>query len=173
MLFRSTPGVRPCTTLSPSLALRDGQPYMAFGTPGGDQQDQWSLAFFLRHAVHGLNLQEAIDAPAFRSSHWPDSFWPRQAHPGRLIAESRFGTAVLDDLAGAPVWGEAPDGTWATTRAGALGRLHHFINNVLPQFGPHEDAMTSASWHVAHSLLAHYLNVGLLHPMEEIGRAHV
>src|SRR5207237_10375914 len=45
------PGVPPCTTLSPSLALRDGEPYMVFGTPGGDQQDQWSTAFFLRHAV--------------------------------------------------------------------------------------------------------------------------
>ena len=79
--------------------------------------------------------------------------------------------AVLDDLSGAPVWGEAPDGTWATTRIGALDRLHHFIDNVLPQFGPHEDAMTSASWHVAHSLLAHYLNVGLLHPMEVVRAA--
>ncbi|MGT2490108.1 gamma-glutamyltransferase family protein [Cupriavidus basilensis] len=48
------PGKRPCTTLSPSLALRDGEPYMVFGTPGGDQQDQWSVAFFLRHAVHGM-----------------------------------------------------------------------------------------------------------------------
>ena len=102
--------------------------------------------------------------PKDGKNHWPQ--------PPRDSFDS-IDLAVLDDLAGAPVWGEAPDGTWATTRAGALGRLHHFINNVLPQFGPHEDAMTSASWHVAHSLLAHYLNVGLLHPMEEIGRAHV
>src|SRR5690606_4313618 len=60
-----TPKIRPCTTLSPSLALRDGEPYMVFGTPGGDQQDQWSPSFFLRHVVHGMNLQEAIDAPAW------------------------------------------------------------------------------------------------------------
>ena len=57
------PGRRPRTTLSPSLALRDGEPYLAFGTPGGDQQDQWTLGFFLNHVLFGLNLQEAIDAP--------------------------------------------------------------------------------------------------------------
>src|SRR5215208_5292004 len=56
-------GKRPRTTLTPSLALRDGEPYLAFGTPGGDQQDQWSLNFFLSHVHFGLNLQEAIDAP--------------------------------------------------------------------------------------------------------------
>ena len=93
-----TPGVPPCTTLSPSLALRDGEPYMVFGTPGGDQQDQWSTAFFLRHAVHGLNLQEAIDAPAWHVDHFPASFWPRQTTLNRLTLESRFGDAVIDEL---------------------------------------------------------------------------
>ena len=63
-------------------------------------------------------------------------------------------------------WGAPPDGTWATTRAGALARLDHFVANVLPGFGPHEDAMTTASWHVGHSMLALYLNVGLLLPGE-------
>lgn len=93
-----SPGVRPCTTLSPSLALRDGQPYMAFGTPGGDQQDQWSLAFFLRHAVHGLNLQEAIDAPAWHIDHFPGSFWPRQTTLNQITLESRFDPQALDSL---------------------------------------------------------------------------
>jgi gamma-glutamyltranspeptidase/glutathione hydrolase len=93
------PGKRPRTTLTPSLATRDGgRTALAFGTPGGDGQDQWQLQFFLRH-VHGpWDLQASIDAPAFRCAHWPDSFWPRQAHPGRLIVESRFGDAVLDEL---------------------------------------------------------------------------
>ncbi len=59
------PGKRPRTTLTPSMALRDGEPYLAFGTPGGDQQDQWTLTFFLRHVLFGMNLQEAIDAPRF------------------------------------------------------------------------------------------------------------
>ncbi|HYZ43150.1 MAG TPA: gamma-glutamyltransferase family protein, partial [Stellaceae bacterium] len=58
------PGKRPRTTLSPSLAFRNGEPYLAFGTPGGDQQDQWSLLMFLHHVHHGMNLQEAIDCPA-------------------------------------------------------------------------------------------------------------
>lgn len=91
-------GVAPCTTLSPSMALRDGEPYMVFGTPGGDQQDQWSVGFFLRHAVHGMNLQEAIDAPAWHVKHGPGSFWPRQTRLNTLALESRFGTEVLDQL---------------------------------------------------------------------------
>jgi len=92
------PRKRPRTTLTPSMALRDGEPYLAFGTPGGDQQDQWTLAFFLRHVHHGMNLQEAIDFPAFHSAHMPSSFYPREASPRRLDAESRLGPAVLDDL---------------------------------------------------------------------------
>ena len=92
------PAKRPRTTLTPSLALRDGKPYMAFGTPGGDQQDQWSLVFFLRHVHHGMNLQEAIDAPAFHSEHWPNSFYPRQAFPNRLVLESRFSPEMIAEL---------------------------------------------------------------------------
>lgn len=94
------PGKRPRTTLTPSMATRDdGRTALSFGTPGGDGQDQWQLQFLLRLVHGGHNLQEAIDAPAFRSTHWPDSFWPRQAYPGRLIVERRFGEAVLEDLA--------------------------------------------------------------------------
>jgi len=92
------PDVAPCTTLSPSLALRDGEPYMVFGTPGGDQQDQWSTAFFLRHAVHGMNLQEAIDAPAWHVKHFPSSFWPRQTTLNTLALESRFAPEVISQL---------------------------------------------------------------------------
>ncbi len=107
------PGKRPRTTLTPSLALRDGKPYMAFGTPGGDQQDQWSLVFFLRHVHHGMNLQEAIDAPAFHSEHWPSSFYPRQAFAKRVVVERRFSEDTIKDLhrrghdiALAPAWSE-------------------------------------------------------------------
>ena len=92
------PGKRPRTTLTPSLALRDGEPYLAFGTPGGDQQDQWTLAFFLRHVLSGMNLQEAIDAPAFHTRHFPSSFYPRESAPLAVDAEERFGPAVLDEL---------------------------------------------------------------------------
>ena len=70
------PGVRPRTTLSPGLATRDGEPELAFGSPGGDQQDQWALTMLLRHIHHGLNLQAACDAPGFNSVHAPSSFGP-------------------------------------------------------------------------------------------------
>ena len=92
------PGKRPRTTLSPSLALRDREPYLAFGTPGGDQQDQWSLLFFLNHLHFGMNLQQAIDFPSFHSAHMPSSFYPRQAQPRVLDVESRVSPAVIEDL---------------------------------------------------------------------------
>jgi len=92
------PRSRPRTTLSPSLALRDGRPYLAFGTPGGDQQDQWTLNVFLRHAVFGDDLQAAIDAPSFHTDHFPASFHPRQAEPRSLSLEARWGTQVADEL---------------------------------------------------------------------------
>ncbi|HEX9517722.1 MAG TPA: gamma-glutamyltransferase family protein [Streptosporangiaceae bacterium] len=100
--FASTlaPGRRPRTTLSPGMVLRDGEPYMAFGTPGGDQQDQWTVGFFLNHAVFGMNLQEAIDFPAYHTDHFPSSFYPREAFPLSLCVESRAGEGVIADLRG-------------------------------------------------------------------------
>ena len=92
------PGKRPRTTLSPSMAFKDGVPTMAFGTPGGDQQDQWQTLFFLRHVHHGLNLQEAIDAPSCHTEHMTSSFWPRHARPGVLALESRFPEATVEAL---------------------------------------------------------------------------
>ena len=92
------PGKRPRTTLTPTLALRDGEPYLACGTPGGDQQDQWITQMFLRHVHAGLNLQEAIDAPAWHSEHFPSSFWPRTARPGVLVVEGRVPKATVAEL---------------------------------------------------------------------------
>ena len=92
------PGKRPRTTLSPTLALRDGEPYLAWGSPGGDQQDQWTTQFFLRHVHAGMNLQEAIDAPAWHSEHFPISFWPRTARPGVLVIEKRVPADTRDEL---------------------------------------------------------------------------
>ena len=90
-------GKRPRTTLSPSLALRDGEPCLAFGTPGGDQQDQWTLEFFLTHAVFGQDLQASIDAPMFHTTHFPSSFAPHDSHPGPLHSEP-MEPGVLDEL---------------------------------------------------------------------------
>ena len=92
------PKRRPRTTLSPTLALKDGLPYMVFGTPGGDQQDQWSLHLFLRHVHFGLNLQEAIDAPGFSTAHFPNSFYPRETDIGHLAVEGRFSKETIDTL---------------------------------------------------------------------------
>jgi len=92
------PGKRPRSTLSPSIAVKDGQPCMAFGTPGGDQQDQWQAIFLTRHLAHGMNLQESIDAPSFHNEHHPGSFYPRAATPGRLVVEGQIPEATVADL---------------------------------------------------------------------------
>jgi gamma-glutamyltranspeptidase/glutathione hydrolase len=92
------PGRRPRTTLSPTLALREGVPVLACGTPGGDQQDQWQLPFLLRHLLGGQTLQEAIDAPTFHTTSFPESFYPREMVPGELVVEDRLGDDVLADL---------------------------------------------------------------------------
>ena len=111
---------------------------MAFGTPGGDGQDQWQLAFFLRVVHRGRNLQEAIDSPAFHSDHMPSSFWPRHALPAGSPIESRFGDEVVADLEArghdvvvGPAWSEGrmsavtrehDDEGRAVLRAGANAR---------------------------------------------------
>jgi len=92
------PGKRPRSTLSPTMALRDGEPHLCWGSPGGDQQDQWSTQFLMRYIHAGHNLQEAIDAPAWHSEHFPISFWPRTARPGVLVVESRVGEATVAEL---------------------------------------------------------------------------
>lgn len=71
------------------------------------------------------------------------------------------------------LWGEDPDESWATTRAGALKQMAYFFENHFAEFGPYEDAMPKAeeSWQVHHSLLSPYLNNGLLHPREVVDAA--
>lgn len=93
------PRKRPRTTLTPSLVMKDGKPFMVFGTPGGDQQDQWTLQFFLNHVVFRMGLQEAIDAPSFHSVHFPSSFYPHDARAGGMVVESRIPEATRTELA--------------------------------------------------------------------------
>lgn len=71
---------------------------MVFGTPGGDQQDQWQLIFFLYHAEFGMGVQKALDAPLFHSTHFPASFYPRSRSPGQIMVEDTFGPQVIADL---------------------------------------------------------------------------
>lgn len=114
------PGRRPRTTLSPGLVLDDDGTGFAFGTPGGDQQDQWTVPFLLRHLLGGLDLQAAIDAPSWHSSHVPESFYPRTHVPRGLVAESRLGADVLAGLAAR---GHAVQdaGPWSLGRISAAG----------------------------------------------------
>jgi len=92
------PGRRPRTTLSPTLVTRAGKPYAAFGTPGGDQQDQWSLQLFLKHVHAGMNFQAAADSPSFQTAHFPGSFYPRAMQLGKMSAEARFPESTLAKL---------------------------------------------------------------------------
>ncbi|MCL6518484.1 MAG: gamma-glutamyltransferase family protein [Armatimonadetes bacterium] len=93
------PGKRPRTTLTPSLCIKDGMPFMAFGTPGGDMQDQWTLQFFLNVVDFGMNVQEAVDAPLFHTSHFPSSFYPRTMLSKRLAVEERIPESIREELA--------------------------------------------------------------------------
>jgi gamma-glutamyltranspeptidase / glutathione hydrolase len=114
------PGKRPRSTLSPTLARRDGE-LLAFGTPGGDHQDQWSLVFFLSLVHFGLNAQEAIDAPMFHTDHFPESFYPRQPRPRVVQIEDRFGRETLAELERRGHLVE-PQGPWSLGRVSAAGR---------------------------------------------------
>jgi gamma-glutamyltranspeptidase/glutathione hydrolase len=125
------PGKRPRSTLTPTMALRDGEPYLAWGSPGGDQQDQWITQFFLRHVHAKMNLQEAIDAPAWHSEHFPSSFWPRKARPGVMVVESRVPDATVKELRArghqvevGPDWSEG-----RLTAASKLGRRRRAAAN--------------------------------------------
>jgi gamma-glutamyltranspeptidase / glutathione hydrolase len=80
------------------MVFKNGRPYLAFGTPGGDQQEQWSLLLLVNHIDHGMTLQRAIDAPAFHTDHLVASFWPREIDLGSLVLESRYSTATIGDL---------------------------------------------------------------------------
>jgi gamma-glutamyltranspeptidase/glutathione hydrolase len=114
------PGKRPRTTLSPSMAVRDGAA-VAFGTPGGDQQDQWQLCFWLAHTTGGLNLQAAIDSPAWHTAAFPSSFYPRSWEPGEVVLESRMGEENLAELQHRG-HGIVNAGPWALGRLSAVSR---------------------------------------------------
>ncbi|WP_017598805.1 gamma-glutamyltransferase family protein, partial [Nocardiopsis lucentensis] len=116
------PRKRPRTTLSPTLVTReDGQAVLAIGTPGGDQQDQWTFTALLR-ILHGIDdLQEALDTPMFHTSAFPSSFHPRETVPGHLIVEPGVGEDVIADLLGRGHRVEVTD-AWTLGRLAAVAR---------------------------------------------------
>jgi gamma-glutamyltranspeptidase/glutathione hydrolase len=115
------PGKRPRTTLSPSVAARDGEPYLAFGTPGGDQQDQWTLHVFLAHVHFGMDLQAAIDAPNHHTEAFPSSFYPREVRPRHVAVEERAGADAVEGLRARGHRVEV-DGPWTLGRVSAVAR---------------------------------------------------
>jgi gamma-glutamyltranspeptidase/glutathione hydrolase len=120
------PRTRPRITLSPTLVTRDGKPFLAIGTPGGDQQEQWILTVFLRLVHQRMTLQQAIDAPMFTSKHAVQSFHPRPFEPGRLIVEDRYPAATRAELErrGHLLTVEGP---WALGRICAAGQWDGFL----------------------------------------------
>jgi gamma-glutamyltranspeptidase/glutathione hydrolase len=104
------PGKRPRTTLSPTIVLRDGKPFLALSSPGGDSQEQQALQVILNMAVFGMRAQEAVEAPRFNTFHYRESFREHRLAPGALQLENRI----------APGVGEA------------LGRLGHRVGVVGP-----------------------------------------
>jgi gamma-glutamyltranspeptidase/glutathione hydrolase len=115
------PGKRPRTTLSPTMVARDGEPYLALGTPGGDMQDQWSLHAFLAHVHHGLDLQAAIDAPNHHTEAFPESFYPRATRPRHVAVEERVGPETIEGLRRRGHDVEVT-GAWTLGRVTAVGR---------------------------------------------------
>lgn len=92
------PRKRPRATLTPTIVEKKGEPMMAFGTPGGDGQDQWTLQFFLNVIEFGMDIQSALDAPTFTCLHFPSSFYPREAYPKRIEIEDRIESSVIEAL---------------------------------------------------------------------------
>ncbi len=92
------PGKRPRITLTPTLVLKHGEPFMVLSTPGGDNQDQALLQVFLNIVEFGMNPQEAVEAPRFDTQHYVSSFDDHEFLPGSLNVESRVGEKVIEDL---------------------------------------------------------------------------
>jgi gamma-glutamyltranspeptidase/glutathione hydrolase len=136
------PRAQPRTTLSPSLVMKDSRPWLVFGTPGGDQQDQWTLLFFLNVVDFGMDLQDAIDAPSFHTEHMPSSFYPRDAKPGELVVESRVPPDVLDTLrARGHAVRAVPGWTLNFTTAVAIDHAHGIIEGAASSRGERNYAM--------------------------------
>lgn len=92
------PGKRPRVTLTPTLAMKDSKPYLAFSVQGGDSQDQNLLQFFLNTVEFGFNVQRATEAPNINSFQMRSSFGGHETRPGRLLLANSTPQAVRDEL---------------------------------------------------------------------------
>jgi gamma-glutamyltranspeptidase/glutathione hydrolase len=92
------PGKRPRITLTPTIVLKDGQPFMVLSTPGGDNQDQALLQVLLNIIEFGMNPQEAVEAPRFDTQHYISSFDDHEFLPGTLNIESRIDEKTIAEL---------------------------------------------------------------------------
>ena len=141
---RLEPGKRPRTTLTPTLAMKDGQPYMAWGTPGGDAQDQVNLQFLLNVLEFGMDIQEALDAPLIQILDFPPSFFPRETQPGVMRVESRMAQSTVDALSdmGHTVLDAGP---WSIGDATAL-MLDRQRGVLYGAAGPRRDKSYALAW---------------------------
>jgi gamma-glutamyltranspeptidase/glutathione hydrolase len=92
------PGKRPRVTLSPTMVLKDGKPWLVMSTPGGDNQDQAMLQVLLNLIDFGMQPQEAAESPRFQTEHFYSSFAHHEFGAGRVNLESRFPRATADRL---------------------------------------------------------------------------
>jgi gamma-glutamyltranspeptidase/glutathione hydrolase len=92
------PGKRPRVTLSPTMALKDGKPWLVMSTPGGDNQDQAMLQVLLNLIEFGMKPQEAVEAPRFQTEHFYSSFAYHEFRPGVVHLESRIDAATARAL---------------------------------------------------------------------------
>ncbi len=138
------PGKRPRTTLTPTLALKDGKPFMAWGTPGGDAQDQVNLQFFLNVVEFEMDIQSALDAPLIQILDFPPSFFPRDTRPGTMLVETRVGGGVIESL---EAMGHKirPAGDWAIGDATAI-RIDPDRGVVFGAAGPRRDKSYALAW---------------------------
>ncbi len=138
------PGKRPRTTLTPTLAMKDGKPFMAWGTPGGDAQDQVNLQFLLNVVEFGMDIQSALDAPLMQILDFPPSFFPREIHPGVMRVESRMPS---ETVAGLSAMGHTaqPAGDWAIGDATAL-MIDTERGVLYGAAGPRRDKSYALAW---------------------------
>jgi gamma-glutamyltranspeptidase / glutathione hydrolase len=92
------PGKRPRATLTPTLALKDGKPFLVFSVAGGDMQDQDLLQFFLNVVEFGMTPQEATEAASITSYQMRDSFGAHESIPGRLTVNTATPSWVRQEL---------------------------------------------------------------------------